>query len=77
MGPSLCHEGSFVAARVALSMWDLGFLTWDQTHLPCIAGKILNYWATTEVTSGVFIVGVVGQILVAIYQNKGGFFGKE
>ena len=74
MGPSLCHEGSSVAACVALSMWDLGFLTRDQTHFPCIAGKILNYWATTEVTSGVFIVGVVGQILVAIYQNKGWIF---
>ena len=30
-------------------MWDLGSLTRDQTHTPCIGKRSLNYWADREV----------------------------
>ena len=32
-------------------MWDLSSLTRDWTHVPCIAGRILNHWTTREVSS--------------------------
>ena len=30
-------------------MWDVSFLTRDQTHVPCIGRQILNHWTTREV----------------------------
>ena len=30
-------------------MWDVSFLTRDQTHVPCIGRQILNHWSTREV----------------------------
>ena len=30
-------------------MWDLSYLTRDQTHVPCIGRQILNQWTTKEV----------------------------
>ena len=30
-------------------MWDVSFLTRDQTHAPCIGRHILNHWTTREV----------------------------
>ena len=46
-------------------MWDLSSLTRDQTHVPCVAGQILNHWTTREVPwSGfhvyLFIFGLAG-----------------
>ena len=33
----------------ALGKWNLTFLTRDQTHILCIARRILNHWTTREV----------------------------
>ena len=30
-------------------VWDLGSLTRDGTHVPCVGRKILNPWTTREV----------------------------
>ena len=32
-----------------LNMWDLSFLTRDQTYVACMARQILNQWTTREV----------------------------
>ena len=31
------------------SMWDLSFLTRNQTHTPCIGRRSLNHWTTGEI----------------------------
>ena len=36
-------------------MWDLGSLTRDGTHVPCIARWILNHWTTREVPNSAFL----------------------
>ena len=33
---------------VPLDIWDLGSLTRDQTHIPCIGRQSLNHWTTEE-----------------------------
>ena len=45
--PNLCLFVYLLA--MPLSMWDLGSLTRDGTHVPCIARCILNHWTTREV----------------------------
>ena len=37
-------------------MWDLSFLTRDQTRVPCIGRRILSYWTTREVPSKEFFL---------------------
>ena len=37
-------------------MWDLGSLTRDQTHTPCIAKRSLTHWATQEVPLRVLLI---------------------
>ena len=36
-------------ASLPLSMWDLGSLIRDRTHVVCIGRQILNHWSTREV----------------------------
>lgn len=44
-----CAHGLFAAVRVLLTMWDLGSLTRDRTHVSCTGSWILNHWTTKEV----------------------------
>ena len=44
-----CAHGLFAAVRVLLTMWDLGSLTRDRTHVSCTGRRILNYRTTREV----------------------------
>ena len=52
MGPFVVAHGLFsydVLAQLLHGIWNLSSLTEDQTHIPCIAGQILNHWTTREV----------------------------
>ena len=60
MGSWPRHVASFIAkhrlscaawAQGLCGMWDLGSLTRDWTHVPCISRQILNPWITREVPS--------------------------
>ena len=44
----LWHQG--VSAPWHLGMWDVSFLTRNQTHVPYIARQILNHWTTGQVS---------------------------
>ena len=55
-------------------MWDLSFLSRDQTQIPCVARRILNHWTTGEVsetvpvTLGMFILGSI--LLGNLWKNQ-------
>ena len=42
-------------AQLVHGFWNLSSPTGDQTHVPCLAGQILNHWATREVPVIVFV----------------------
>ena len=43
------HRFWNTCAQLPHGMWDLGSLTRDWTHVPCIAKQILNHWTMREV----------------------------
>ena len=42
-------------AQLPHGTWDLNSLTRDQTHVPCIARRILSYWTTREILNKSFL----------------------
>ena len=59
------HAGSFVEvhrlsscgsrAQLPHGTWDLNSLTRDQSHVPCIARRILSHWTTREILNKSFL----------------------
>ena len=40
-------------AQSLRGMWNLSAPAREQTHVPCIAGQVLNHWTTREVPLGI------------------------
>ena len=49
MGSKAYGLSTCMCAQLIPGMWDLSSLFRDQTHIPCIAKKILNHWPIREV----------------------------
>ena len=58
---SLQHAGSSGGAQAELlcGTWDFSSQTRDRTHVPCIAGQILNHWPTRKVPLPSFLTLVI------------------
>ena len=42
-------------AQLPHGTWDLNSLTRDQSHVPCIARRILSHWTTREILNKSFL----------------------
>ena len=60
-----CRPSNFgVWASLPCSMWDLSFLTRDQTQISCIGQWILNHWTTRAVPSTFILYYKTSNILL-------------
>ena len=52
-------------------MWDLSFLTRDQTHTPCIRRRSLNNWTAKEVPRCVFLTRTKQTLWAGVISGEG------
>ena len=62
-------------------MWDLSFLSRDQTHVPCIGRQILNHWTTREVSVifnvDLFLMQILGFSGVRLQTGQQSWLGES